>query len=295
MPISSFSIIAAVIALALAFLLHHIYNRLPESWLQDYDFDPAAPSVRLARRMKLFPHTVCIMVCISVAVFLGMQMNPDYVAKRYVFHILLMILPLYPLALIVISDQLNKIIPDQLVVVAAIISVFGFLADYLEGNLWLASTPWYSLFLNRLLGGVVGAIVLLAIGFIGTNISGQESMGFGDIKLIVACGLLCGLRGLPFVFFISFLVGGIFAFPLLIRKRRTLAAEQKLIQESANPVRTRKEIEKKKSEIHYADDPNVIAFGPFLGLGTAIFLVFESALHAYYLSDILPGLQVIFS
>lgn len=44
---------------------------------------------------------------------------------------------------------------------------------------------------------------------------------------------------------------------------------------SKNPAEKRREIEQARERIHFADDPDYLAFGPFLALGTAVFIVAE--------------------
>jgi len=279
--------LGAVLGTALALPLQQLYNSLPEVWLQDYDYNPKAKNARPAKRMKFLPHTLIVMISMLLLFFAAFYVNEPRVSEKDIFHVLLMLAPLLPFSLIVVSDKLNRIIPDQLVAAVALCSVFGFLADGLEGSFWISSlNPWYWNPLNRILGAVIGAGLLWGIGFIGSWISGQDSMGFGDIKLIFACGLLSGVYGLIFVFFFAFVLGGVIAFPLFINKRRRIKAEEKLIMESSNPARKRKEIEKKKNAVHFSEDPDYIAFGPFLVLGTAVFLIFETPIREIFVNFI---------
>lgn len=275
--------LAAALGAALALPLQYAFNTFPEAWLQDYDFDPRSKNYRPARRMMLRPHTLTVMAALAFLFFCAFFVNEPYISKRNIFHILLMLLPLLPLMLIVISDCLNRIIPDQLVLAAALCSVFGFLADGLEGSLWITSdAAWYMYPANRIMGGVIGALILWGIGSLGELFSGQESMGFGDIKLIFACGLLSGAYGLLFVFFFAFIMGGIFAVPLYINKRKRIHADDKAVRESNDPEKTRAEIETRRSAVHFSDDPDYIAFGPFLAVGTALFLIFETPVRHFF-------------
>ncbi len=287
--------LGALLGASLAWPLQYLYNSLPEPWLQDYDYDPKAKNARPARRMKPMPHTIIVMFSMAALFFAAFYVNNSYMLKKDVFHILLMLVPLLPFSLIVVSDKLNRIIPDQLVAAAALCSIFGFLADALEGSYWVSGqSSWYMNPVNRLLGAVIGALLLWGIGIIGSWASGQESMGFGDIKLIFACGLLSGAYGLIFVFFFAFILGGIFAVPLFIAKRRRIREEESLIRNSEDPVRTRKEIERQKESIHFSDDPDYIAFGPFLALATAVFLIFETPVRQFFEAYILTSAGFLF-
>jgi prepilin signal peptidase PulO-like enzyme (type II secretory pathway) len=272
-----------------------VFNRLPEHWLQDYDYDPSAENARPARRMAFKPHTLFLIPVTAVLFFFGAYVNPEYFSRPEVFRILLMFLPALPLAIIVMSDHLNRIIPDHVVVIAGLLSVFGFIADFVYGSLWFpAGTPFWHLILNRVLGGIIGAAFLLLIGWLGAIISHREAMGHGDVKFILACGILSGTYGLVFVVFFAFLLGGVAAVPLLIKKRMRIARENREIRESKNPERTRRVMERKRNEVNFVDDPDYIAFGPFLAIGTLCFLIFETPIYQYYSEKILTAMEYIF-
>jgi len=277
------SLLLSVLGASLALPAKWLFARMPESWLQDYDFNPKAKDFRLARRMQYVPHVVVMSMVCAVVFFLTSYLNPSYAASGKVFHYLLALAPILPLSMIVLSDALNRIIPDQLSLIAGVLCIFGFAADFLEGSLWFsASSPWYYLVLNRVLGGLIGALILFLIGYLGSMITGRESLGFGDVKLIAACGLLSGAYGLIFVVFLAFIAGGVFAFPLLIRKRRRIREEERVIIMSDDPEKTRRKLEADRDAMHYADDPDYIAFGPFLAIGTIAFLMLETPLHQVF-------------
>jgi prepilin signal peptidase PulO-like enzyme (type II secretory pathway) len=285
----------AAVGVLLSAPLHLIYNILPESWLQDYDFDPDSEDVRAARRMRFFPHSLILIPVIAALFFLGAYLNPSFFENRQVFFILLMFLPIFPFSLIVMSDKLNRIIPDQIVVFAGLLSVFGFVSDVLYKSMWFSEeSPFYYAIINRILGALIGAGLLWLIGFLGSILTQKEAMGQGDIKFIFVCGLLSGAYGLIFVFFFSFIIGGIVAVPLLIRKRIRISRADQMIRESNNPAKTRKNLAREKQQIHFADDPDYIAFGPFLALGTACFLIFETLVHSYFTGTILVSLEYLF-
>ncbi len=272
-----------------------VFNRLPEKWLQDYDYDPTAENARPARRMKFNPHSLILIPVTALLFFFGAYVNPSFFGRPDVFRILLMFLPALPLAIVVMSDHLNRIIPDHVVVFTGLLSVFGFIADYIYGNLWFPDgTAFWKLILNRVLGGIVGAAFLLLIGWLGSVISKREAMGHGDVKFILACGFLSGTYGLVFVVFFAFLIGGVAAVPLLVRKRIRIARENKEIRESRNPERARRILERKRREVSFADDPDYIAFGPFLAVGTLVFLIFETPVYRYYSENILVAMEYIF-
>lgn len=85
----------------------------------------------------------------------------------------------------------------------------SFIGEYagllgLRGNLWL----------NHALAGILGALGIGAIFFATRG----RAIGFGDVKLFGALGLLFGWPDILLVFFFSFIVGAAFSIPLLIRR-----------------------------------------------------------------------------
>lgn len=282
-----FAILAAVLGIVIAIPVYFGFNNMPEAWLQDYDYDPKAADFRLAKRMKPVPHMILIMAALGIMLFFAAYYRPELWADKQIFHMLACVLILPGLAIVVFSDALNRIIPDQIVVHLIILSVFAFLSDYLEGSLWFsAESPWYYPILNRVVGALIGSGLLLLIGFIASRITGEEALGMGDVKLLFAVGLYSGGLGLVYIIFISFILGGIVAIPLLVRKRMRIAAEEKAIRESDNPAKARKMLLVKKKEMHFADDPDYLAFGPFIAFGMALFMLFEPFFHNLYVERI---------
>lgn len=269
------SLVFALIAALMAVPAYFMYNKMPEAWLQDYDFDPNAKNFRLAKRLKPY-HIALFAVIYAVIVGIGAYLYPNFLSLDNWIRVTGLLLLFPGFTIIIMSDSLNRIIPDHIIVLNACITILYFVADFTCGNIWIDSgKPWYYFVLNRVFAGLLGAGILFLIGWLSSVISKQEAMGFGDVKLLLLCGLLSGLKGLIFVFFISFVAGGIVAVPLFIRKRIRIAKEEKAIRESDNPAKARKLAAKKKLEQDFADNPDVLSFGPFLVLGTGLFLVFE--------------------
>lgn len=72
--------------------------------------------------------------------------------------------------------------------------------------------------INMLLGMVTGAGIFLLITWIGSLIAGKEAMGFGDVKLMGALGLLFGFQNIIAIAVMSFLIGAILSIFLLVTK-----------------------------------------------------------------------------
>jgi len=212
------SIIAGVIAGNGAVVA---FNRMPASWLCDYNEEPEGElKQRDVQRIKSYPWKAAfsmlfVIVGIKMAVY-----DWQYATAALV--------SMWALLIIALADQKYMIIPDQFVILLAL-SAFGY-------------APYYNSFLSPLYGALIGGGCMLFIGFVGKLIFKKEAVGFGDVKLFAATGLITGPVGVCLILaassFLSCVVFGV----KLIRKK-----------------------------IKRAD---VLPLGPFIAISTAVYLVF---------------------
>ena len=104
------------------------------------------------------------------------------------------------------------------------------------------------IWLNHLLGALLPALVFAALVYF----SKEKAMGWGDVKLGAALGLLLGLPDIIMATALSFLIGGLAGLGLILSGRRTM-------------------------ESH-------LPFGPFLALGAVAVFFFGSKLLEFYFS-----------
>ena len=78
-----------------------------------------------------------------------------------------------------------------------------------------------------------------------------DGMGMGDAKLMAGVGLLFGWQSIPFVLFLSSVLGLIFVIPSLLKKQKTMRSE--------------------------------IPFGPFIITATLVYFVFGDILYSLIL------------
>ena len=81
---------------------------------------------------------------------------------------------------------------------------------------WVAKVPPIDGLLASLGGMAAGAILIVAVRFVGTKVFRREAMGLGDAKLLAVIGGFLGWRAIPMVFllaaFIGAVVGGVVYF-----------------------------------------------------------------------------------
>ena len=115
-------------------------------------------------------------------------------------------------------DLENFIIPDSL--------NFSIMALALFKNfLPISNTSFIQDINQSIIGGMVGYSIIWLIIYLYKMIKKIQGMGLGDAKLMASIGLLFGWHSVPFVLFISALLGLIFVLPSLINKQKNMKSE----------------------------------------------------------------------
>ncbi len=104
---------------------------------------------------------------------------------------------------------------------------------------------------NGLFGAIGGGIIIWLVGLLGKMLFRKESMGFGDVKLLVTIGVYVGFPDVVVSLFLGICIAGIFIFGGLILKKLSFG--------------------------------NTIPFGPFIALGTLVYLIWGPSLVDLYL------------
>ena len=121
----------------------------------------------------------------------------------------LILIPMFISAFVI--DYRKQIIPNRLVLTIFEVGlVFAFIAGMSSSTI----------FIDKILGMFAGAGIFLLITLIGGAIAGKEAMGFGDVKLMGALGLVFGLVNTIMITVLSFLLGAIISIVLLASKRK---------------------------------------------------------------------------
>lgn len=181
--IKALLVVAASIAAGLS--IPFVFNRIPAKWLCDYGEDPGDEMWDI--RIRQFPNGWFFVIFFAGALCIMWERAPLY--------LLAALLSLWILMLIAISDTKYMIIPDQLVIVLAVTAI-GFI-------------PFQWRPLSFIYGTLIGGGSLLLIGIIGRLIYKKEVMGFGDVKLMAAVGLIAGGKGTAIILILSFFSAGI--------------------------------------------------------------------------------------
>ena len=139
-------------------------------------------------------------------------------------------------------DLQHFIIPNELTYP---LMVIGFIKSF-DPNLNMDLFPN---FINSLIGGFFGYIIIWLIIFIYKKLRNKEGMGLGDAKLLSVIGFWFGWVSIPFVIFFSSTVALLSAVPDLIKNKKNLSSQ--------------------------------IPFGPYIIIGCLMFLVFNEQIKLY--------------
>ena len=122
------------------------------------------------------------------------------------------------LIMIFFIDLENFIIPDSLnFTIMGLALVKNFLPNF--------GTSLIHEINQSIIGGIVGYLSIWLIIFLYKTFKKIDGMGLGDAKLMAGIGLLFGWQSIPFVLFVSSILGLIFVVPSLIKKQKTMRTE----------------------------------------------------------------------
>ncbi len=176
----------------------YVFNRIPAKWLCDYDQEPDRGM--WGERIKKRPWTV-----VFILVFTAVSIK---LLERGFLYALPGIAALWLLLQIGMADRKYMIIPDQFVVALAA-TALGFI-------------PFYSSCQSQFIGALTGGGSILLMGVIGKLLFRKDAMGFGDVKLFAATGLLIGLEGVVIALILTtFSSALVFGIGLLTGKIKT--------------------------------------------------------------------------
>ncbi len=112
-------------------------------------------------------------------------------------------------------DLDHFIIPDRFTFGGC---VAGFIACAIDPRLMNADTPLHA-FSWSLGSAIVGMLVLLAIGWLGTLIFRKEAMGMGDVKFVAALCSFLGMASLIWTITVSSAIGAVLGVGLILWQR----------------------------------------------------------------------------
>ena len=149
---------------------------------------------------------IVVIAYIALLYFNGLNIN----SIKFMF-----LIPMLIIAFMI--DYKLQIIPNRLTLTIFEIGlIFTFAETLLNINLGI------NIFVNNILGMLVGGGIFLLITLIGGIIAGKEAMGFGDVKLMGALGLFFGWLNMILISVMAFLFAAIVSIIILISRKKKM-------------------------------------------------------------------------
>ncbi len=146
----------------------------------------------------------------------------------------------------------HMIIPDRVTLGGMILGVMAsVLVPALHGQ-----TSWLSGFIQSLIGLAVGFGSLWAVAVLGEFAFKKEAMGFGDVKLMGAIGAFFGWQAILFTIIVASFAGTFVGVSLILARKKEMQSR--------------------------------IPFGPYLSLGTLVWLYWGPRLWEMYINLLIP-------
>lgn len=279
------------IGFILIFVSYLLFNKFPAKWYCDYDEEPSAEL--LGKRVSYKGSGIILSIIAAICLALcRLQYN-----KAYDILFVLLSISIIILLMITVSDFKYTIIPDQFTIALAVIFLAVVVYDRLRGYNIFSSEWW-----QPIAGAAIGGGAMLLINALGVLIYKKEGMGFGDVKLFAAIGILTGFPGTLYTIFISLVVACVGFIVVLIARKvvqsKALPEEDDADSDDDDDIDTQ-DLRSEASDndgsenIAAAEEASeeensrgsYLAFGPYIAIATIIYIclldLIENAANAY--------------
>jgi len=260
------------IGFLLIFISYLFFNKFPAKWYCDYDEEPSAEL--LGKRVSFKGSGIILSIITAICLMLcRLQFNKGYDILFTALGISIIIL-----LMITVSDFKYTIIPDQFTVALAVVFLAVVIYDRLRGYNIFSSEWW-----QPIAGAAIGGGAMLLINAIGVIIYKKEGMGFGDVKLFAAIGILTGFPGTIYTIFISIIIASLgFIVTIIVQKITSKNSDEPVLEEidEDNDIddADKENIESDVTEVEESKG-FYLAFGPYIAIGTIIYICFFNLIN----------------
>ena len=264
------------LGILLAWLAVFVINKVPAKWLCDYD---ETPSDELLKEKRVFFQKEGIIMSVIFAAGLAMcrlQFN-----KGFDIYFVIFALIIFLAVMIGVCDIKYTIIPDQFTAALGILCAAVSIYDIVRGFKILHFVWW-----SPLLGIAIGGGAMLIIDLIGMVLYKKDGMGFGDVKLFAALGILTGFPGTIYTFIISLITATVcFVIIIAVSKIRannkyedteTDIQKEKIPEEDIQKEEIPEE-DIQKEEVRQEEElsaKSYLAFGPYISAALICYIIF---------------------
>ncbi len=224
-------VVLTLLSFGMGYILFLMFNKVPAKWFCDYDEEPGE---ELLSQRVFFKRGGIVFSILLAITFILCRYQYD---TKWVYNICFC-LAISVLFIISVADFKYCIIPDQftaaLAVIFAVISIYDIIS---KNN--ILHTVWY----QPLIGGICGGAIMLLINLLSRLIYKKDGIGFGDVKLFAAVGIVAGIKGIFICTFLSLITATICFIVIML----------------FNSI-------KKDS---------YLAFGPYIAISTILYIIFK--------------------
>lgn len=286
------TVVCVLFGFVLTALAYIIINKVPATWLCDYNEIPS-PELLSGKRVSYKKSGIILSVITAFCLILcRLQFN-----KGYDIYFVLFALIIFVSLMITISDMKYTIIPDQFTILLGVLGLIISIYDIVRGYNILHQSWW-----SPIAGAFIGGIVMLLIDFIGMLIYKQDGMGFGDVKLFFAVGIFTGFPGTFYTLIISILVAAICFVVIILISKIMYSDKYKEVKDEniLNEIKISEEIstddkdtENAENNIENSDEQTEnkkitgktqLAFGPYIAIAIIAYIALFDLI--YYLANL---------
>lgn len=276
-------VICVLLGFALTYIGYAVINRVPAKWLCDYG---ETPSEELLRGPRVsYKRSGIILSVVSAVCFslIRLQFN-----KGYDIYFIMLVLIAFVALMIAVCDFKYTIIPDQFTIALGVLSLLLSVYDLVRGYNILHGAFW-----SPIAGAFLGGAIMLLIDFLGVLIYKKGGMGFGDVKLFFAIGILTGFPGTVTTALISVIVAALcFAVIIVVSRIR---GNQQPAEAPAETAKTEAEKDAApedpdaESEEGAEPDEGGVGSGTYLAFGPYIAVTLIAYISLYDLINSMIG------
>lgn len=201
-------ILLATVALASVVVCAFSYkllNAIPAKWLCDYDEVPDENVLGVRYNFKqsgIYTSALFAVLMMLIITIYGLTFYSAFVCAIA-----------YVLFLIAMCDQKFTIIPDQFIVILAVLSIGFAVFDLFGDNKFIDS--W----LKIVAGCACGGLFLLVVNLLSILLFKKQGMGFGDVKLMAAVGCCIGFPTTLITLLLAVVIAFVYILFILIKSK----------------------------------------------------------------------------
>lgn len=189
-------IIVSILGVILGQASRHLIRRLPEIIEEENAVKLLIPTLKKDFKVDVVCSLINIVIFNLLVYFLGLN-----------FQSVMYMLVISCLQVVFAIDYSMQLIPDTVQVLLGALGIVNVGVSFVTNGIVNG--------LDYILGGVIGGGIFYLLGLLGKLIFKKESMGFGDVKLMVGIGLMFGIKATLTITLVSFFISAVISILLI--------------------------------------------------------------------------------